>query len=131
MRAHLLADYLARPPAAFSWAGNCCGDFVGRWVRIATGRDPLSGVDRPRTAAGWARLARDSGGMAALVSSCLGASVNAARAQTGDIVLFPGDIVGALGICTGRHAAVIEPSGAIALVPMAGATHAWPLGAGT
>jgi len=128
MLAAELGHYLATIAGPWCWASHHCGTFVSGWVKRSTGRDPLVALKHD-SASAWVRAACDAGGLDRLVSRALRCEpVPAAMAQTGDIVMLPGRITGgALGICNGSTAAVLEEGGAVAFVPMAEALHAWRL----
>jgi hypothetical protein len=122
-----LDDYLidvgARP---FNWAAwNCC-HFVSGWVQRVQGVDPMQGLaPTPSARSAW-RL-RDQLGvsLADAASLQLGlAPVAPAFAQVGDVVAIQHKDAQLLGICAGRHAAVLSMKGQ-ARVNMEFATMAW------
>jgi len=123
-----LADAAARP---FSWAQHNCCHFVAGWVRAATGRDPMAGLPHTHSRHAARRLVLQLGGtLADAWSRRLGrAAIQPELAQTGDVVhvwLREHDCA-AVGICSGRHAALLLEGRGVLMLPMAHATHAWRL----
>lgn len=125
-----LAAYLAQWEPRFDWSHNCA-HFAAGWVRWHTGLDALVGLQHLRTLHEW----RDQvgTGIAETVSQRLRVlPVLATLAQAGDVVLVQtlrGTALtgGALGICAGRTAMVLDDAGAVHHVPMTEASCAWPL----
>lgn len=125
-----LAQYLQDHHAgAFCWQRHHCGHFVGGWVQAATGRNPLAGLPAARTLRAWAAYLRRAGGFQAVVSRALHCSpVAPAWAQTGDVVLLPGEVTGGtLGICSDTYAICLGMEGEAVFLPMAQAIAAWRL----
>lgn len=124
-----LAQYVHEwRPARWSWATAHCGAFAAGWVQRATGRDALAGLRHLRTLEAW-RDAVD-GDLPALVSRQLGVPARARTVQAvvGDVVMLPSPLTGgALGVCSGRHAVVLDDKAHCRFVPMHFATHAWAL----
>ena len=118
----------------FDWAAHNCCHFVAAWVRQATGRDPMAGLAAtPGEFAARRLVLRLGGSLPAAWTQRLGrAPIAPALAQVGDIVAVPlAEGRGAVGICAGRHVAVLQSGGGIAMLPMQQATHVWRLdGAG-
>ena len=133
-----LADVAAQP-GAFNWSTNNCCHFAGRWVRWATGFDPLSGLADVADAYSAGRLLRaiGGGGLAAAVTTRMQRPpLLPSLAQVGDVVLMHGvaetavvcSMLGAaLGICAGRTAVFIDLAGCCQHMPMVRAAKAWPL----
>lgn len=132
-----LTAYLAaaalRP---FCWRDHNCAHFVAGWVRQATGRDPLWGLQPAATPAGWRRQVLRAGGLAALVTQQLRCEpVAPALAALGDVVLLPADPAlhphdsagGVLALCNGLYAMTLGDRGAVGFVAMDQALHAWRL----
>jgi hypothetical protein len=130
-RAALLGAYLERhADKRFCWLKwNCC-HFVAGWMHEVSGFNPMHGL--PYTPSGFhaQRLQRRLGGtLADAWAARLGrAPIAPTLAQVGDVVLvpLPGDHA-AVGICTGRHAAVLTLADGLAMLPIGAATHAWRL----
>lgn len=115
----------------FSWSRfNCC-HFVAGWVLTATGRDPMQGLPWTYSATAARRLILQLGGtLADAWTRRLGRSaIQPELAQVGDIahVWLREQDCAAVGICTGRHAALLLEDSGLILLPMAHATHAWRL----
>ena len=123
-----LVEHQVQP---FLWSRHNCCHFVAGWVRTATGHDPMAGL--PVT---WSRMAAHrlihqlGGTLADAWTRRLGRGpVQPEFAQAGDVVhvwLREQDCA-AVGICTGRHAALLMEDSGIVLLPMSHATHAWRL----
>lgn len=128
MLAQQLANYVhAWRPAGWSWANAHCGAFAAGWVQQATGRDALAGLRELRTRREW----RDAvaGDLPALVARQLEAPTRrGVQAVAGDVVMLPSALTGgALGVCTGRHAVVLNARAHCVFVPMVCASHSWAL----
>jgi hypothetical protein len=125
-----LADYLAEVGAKpFDWATwNCC-TFAAGWVQRRTGIDVMHGLARTASRhAAWRLVGQVGGSLQQAWSTRLGAAHIAPElAQAGDVVLLlvPGAIDEAVGLCAGRLAACVTPEDGIAMFPMDWATHAW------
>jgi hypothetical protein len=120
-----LAEQQARP---FSWSRNNCCHFVAGWVAHITGTDPMAGLPYTHSQHAARRLTRQLGGtLADAWARRLGREpVAAALAQVGDVVLVPVGADGAaVGICTGRHVALLTLADGLTHLPMTQATHAW------
>ena len=136
----LLDSYLggidgSRP---FDWSRNNCAHFAGAWWHLATGNDALLGLAMPAAA-------EDAPACMAEMGSSLGAVVGLrlAReridprlAQAGDVVIIgrgyapscgSAGIGAALGICTGRLAAMLSTEGRVVFGPMVGVSSAFAL----
>jgi hypothetical protein len=126
----------ARP---FSWSRHNCAHFAAAWWARCGGGNALAGVPMPADALAAARWLRaQHAPLREVVSRHTGrAWVCAGLAQLGDVVMLRTALANSaahtlttglrLGICIGRHAAVLADAGAIAFEPMAAATAAWPL----
>jgi hypothetical protein len=130
--AHALDAYLAQAAAKpFSWSQHNCCHFVAGWVQQATGLDPMAGLPWTHSATAARRLILQLGGtLADAWTRRLGRhAIQPELAQVGDIVhvwLREQDCA-AVGICTGRHAALLLEDEGVILLPMAHATHCWRL----
>lgn len=126
-----LDAYLSAQSAQpFDWAAHNCCHFVAGWVRTATGRDPMQGLPTTPNLRAARRLERALGGtLADAWARQLGrAPIRPELAQVGDVALVPVGADGAaVGICIGRHVAVLTELDGIRTLPMASATHAWRL----
>ena len=131
--AQLEAYILGRKHDRFDWAVHNCCHFVAGWMRAATGADPMAGLPFTHGARAARRLVQQLGGsLEAAWSRQLGrAPIAPALAQTGDNVLLPAGTLagagGAVGLCTGRHVALVSEAHGVILLPMTHATHAWRL----
>lgn len=121
----------ARAARAFDWAAYNCCHFVAGWVLAATGTDPMAGLPgTPDKRAAYRLIRRLGGSLSGAWSARLGRpAIQPELAQVGDIVLVwvRQDDASAVGLCTGRHAAMLTRDAGIALLPMSHATHAWRL----
>lgn len=129
---HALEAYLAEQAAqAFAWSGHNCCHFVAGWVRTATGYDPMHNLPPTPDLLAARRLIRRLGGsLSGAWTSRLGREpIRPEAAQTGDIVLVHlADPDGAaVGICNGRHAALLTERDGVTMLPMAHARLAWRL----
>lgn len=127
-----LCDYLVSfRGAQFNWANCNCATFSAGWVRKATGRDALAGLEAD-SARSWALIVRERRGMRQTVSARLGAQEQLpTMARVGDLVLMPsapGEVFdgGMLGICCGRTVACLAKVGLVHL-ERAQALCAWHL----
>lgn len=113
---------------AFSYGEWDCALMVAAWVRECTGEDyAVTGYASETEAAA---IARDGGGLPALVTAALGEPIAPALAQRGDVVMVarpPDEWAGALGVCVGEHAACVGRSGLV-FVPMSAWRKAWRVG---
>lgn len=146
--AAMLAAYLAgraeRPARPFEWASNNCCHFAAEWVHYATRRNPMATLDTTADARAALRMVRRLGGsLRAAWSQQLGrAPIDAALAQTGDVVLLPtaalttpeqgkvghadeadhadekAGVGHVAGVCNGRHAVVVDRQGHAHFVPL-------------
>lgn len=136
----LLTHYLDGIAGAqpFDWPSHNCGHFAFNWWRAATGADVLAGLAMPATAAacaGW--LVQHGGSLAALVTQRTGCTrIHPHLAQVGDVVIIgrgyatAANAVGlgaALGICTGRLAALLGSDGRVVFAPMVGVSSTFSL----
>lgn len=130
--AHALDAYLAAAAARpFSWSRHNCCHFAAHWVAQATGRNPMEGLPWTHSVTAARRLIVQLGGtLADAWTRRLGRHpIQPELAQVGDVVhvwLREHDCA-AVGICTGRHAALLLEDAGIVMLPMAHATHAWRL----
>lgn len=130
--AHALDAYLAQAATKpFSWPTHNCCHFVAGWVAQATGIDPMRGLPvTPDRRAAW-RLIRQLGGSLAGAWTCQldRAPIRHELASTGDIVLvhLAPDDGAAVGICNGRHVALLTEGEGLAMLPIAQARMAWRL----
>lgn len=94
----------ARTP--FAWGSHDCCTFAADWVQMLCDRDPMApwrGQYRTVTAA--RRLIEGAGGLEAMVGQALGATISAAFAQRGDVVLGELSLGPTVGIVLGVDAA--------------------------
>jgi hypothetical protein len=123
-----LADEAARP---FSWSQHNCCHFAANWVTHATGRNPMQGLPGTHSVTSARRLIVQLGGtLADAWTRRLGrAAIQPELAQVGDIVhvWLREQGCAAVGICTGRHAALLLEDAGIVMLPIKHATHAWRL----
>jgi hypothetical protein len=137
-----LSAYLDRYTGSqpFDWAVNNCAHFAMGWWQRATGCDALAGIAMPHSAEAARRWLRGQGAsLAHEVAVRTGRSaVDARLAAVGDLVIVgrqglpTGCTVGsglgsALGICTGRLAALLGADGRVQHLPMAAALCAFAL----
>lgn len=138
--AALLTSYLglidgSRP---FDWQTNNCAHFAGNWWSEVTGNDALLGLTMPATAeSAGAWLAQRGSSLCNLVSLRLARRrLDPRLAQAGDVVIIgrgyaptcgAAGIGAALGICTGRLAAMLSVEGRVVFGPMVGVSSAFPL----
>ena len=117
----------------FSWAHHNCCHFAAAWVAAETGRSPMEGLPWTHGYAAARRLVRQLGGtLADAWTRQLGrAPIAATLAQVGDVVIVsplgPGSE--AVGLCAGRHAALLTECDGLVMLPMEGATLAWRIDA--
>lgn len=122
----------------FDWTTNNCAHFAGNWWLQATGCDALLGLPMPATAdaaAPW--LAQHGGSLAGVVGLRIARErIDPRLAQVGDVVIIgrgyaptcgAAGIGAALGICTGRLAAMLSVDGRRVFGPMVGVSAAFPL----
>lgn len=134
-KSKLFTAYLAEPLPPFDWQLANCGHFAGAFVaQVEQGADPLSGLPLGKSLAATRRMIKNAGGLAALVSKQLAREpIAPAFAQLGDVVLLPlsdaDPLAQALGLCCGEVAAVRDEAGAVHMLPMSSALHAWRVGA--
>jgi hypothetical protein len=127
-----LGAFLAEPLPAFDWASASCAHWAAAWVRHAIDVEvTLPGMTGPRDAL---RVIEAAGGMGPAVDAALGVPARPwAMAQIGDLMLFPSEAIGAvgvgwtLGICNGLVAAVRDEGGAVLFVPCDRAAACWSL----
>lgn len=128
-RAMRLDQYLnAKTDDRFSWSRHNCCHVVAGWVQAETGTDPMRGLPWTHSMTAAHRLIRQLGGsLAAAWTRQLGRPpVPATLARTGDVVLVPiAPGSDAVGLCAGRHAAVLTEADGLALLPMEQATICW------
>lgn len=134
--ARQLDAYLAeRNGRAFTWAGNNCCHFAADWVHVATGRNPMAGLNVTPCATSARSTLKRLGGLASAWTRQWGRQpIAPAQAQLGDVVLVQADTApgGAtpghtMGICAGATVAVPGADGALLHLPMSQAVQAWPL----
>ena len=136
----LLSSYLARIDGSmpFDWQTNSCAHFAGNWWLAVTGDDALLGLAMPATAeAAGPWLAQHGGSMSDLVGLRLGRRrIDPRLAQAGDVVIIgrgyapacgAAGIGAALGICTGRLAAMLSIDGRVVFGPMVGVSSTFAL----
>lgn len=136
----LLTHYLSAIDGTvpFGWQTNNCAHFAGNWWLQATGNDALLGLAMPATSEAAADcLAAMGGSLAAVVGRRLvRRRIDSRLAQAGDIVIIgrgyapacgAGGIGAALGICTGRLAAMLSIDGRVVFGPMVGVSGAFAL----
>lgn len=135
----LLASYLdSIGSVPFDWATNNCAHFAGNWWLQATGNDALLGLPMPATAdAAGHWLAQHGGSLAGVVGLRIARErIDPRLAQAGDVVIIgrgyapacgAAGIGAALGICTGRLAAMLSAEGRVAFGPMVGVSSAFAL----
>lgn len=136
----LLASYLDSINGAvpFDWSTNNCAHFAGNWWQLAAGRDPMLGLAMPATSEAAADcLAAMGSSLAAVVGRRLERQrIDPRLAQAGDIVIIgrgyapscgAAGIGAALGICTGRLAAMLSIDGRVVFGPMVGVSAAFAL----
>lgn len=123
-----LAAAAVRP---FSWPRHNCCHFVAAWVALATGRNPMEGLPWTHSATAARRLVLQLGGTLAdaWTRRLARHPLQPELAQAGDVahVWLRDRDCAAVGICTGRHAALLLEDEGIVMLPMAHATHAWRL----
>lgn len=135
-----LAAYLSgiNGTQPFDWQTNNCAHFAGRWWRQATGADALLDLPMPDTAEAAAGcLAAMGANLAAVVGRRLARRrIDPRLAQAGDVVIIgrgyapacgSAGIGAALGICTGRLAAMLSVEGRVVFGPMVGVSSAFAL----
>jgi hypothetical protein len=138
--AALLTGYLGSIDGSvpFDWAANNCAHFSGNWWLQATGNDALLGLPMPATAEAAADcLAAMGGSLAAVVGRRIDRQrIDPRLAQAGDLVIIgrgyapscgAAGIGAALGICTGRLAAMLSIDGRVVYGPMVGVSGAFAL----
>jgi len=136
----LLTAYLGSLDGAqpFDWAAHNCAHFAGHWWLQATGNDALLGLPMPATAEAAGPWLAQQGGSLAGLGGLRRARPRSdpRRAQSGDVVIIGRGyapsfgavgIGAALGICTGRLAAMMSPEGRVVFGPMVGASAAFAL----
>ena len=136
----LLASYLdsINGSVPFDWSTNNCAHFAGNWWQLATGADALLGLPMPAAAdAAPPWLVQHGGSLADLVAARIGRQrIDSRLAQAGDVVIIgrgyapscgAAGIGAALGICTGRLAAMLSIEGRVVFGPMVGVSAAFPL----
>lgn len=124
-------DAYIRAQAAqpFDWRTHNCCHFVAGWVAEVTGHDPMEGLPATPSMRAARRLERELGGtLADALATQLGrAPIRPELAQAGDIALVPVGDGSAVGICIGRHVALLTVADGITMLPMSVASHAWRL----
>lgn len=109
-------------PRACNWGTDDCCQFVRAVVLALTGEDRGASFPAYATHAEASAMVEAAGGMGPFLSGVFGASVPAARAQRGDVVMVGDDPTA--GICLGATAACFGPAG-LTFVPMRAASCAW------
>jgi len=132
-KSKLLTAHLAAPLPAFDWASANCGHFAGGYVAAVEGADPLASLPLGSSLTSTRRLLQNAGGLCAVVTKQLAREpIAPAFAQLGDVVLLPlseaDPLAQALGLCCGEVAAVRDEAGAVHMLPMSSALHAWRVG---
>ena len=131
-----LAQFLDRRKSPFAWGVNDCCLFAADWVLRRTGVDPAEALrGRYDSESGAQALLRRKGGLARVVSACLGQQPlhEPLRATTGDIVMLDGPTLGrrlpplVLGIVSDRRVIVMTPSG-LRHEPVTCIRAAWSIG---
>lgn len=138
--AALLSSYLDSIDGSvpFDWSTNNCAHFAGNWWQAATGNDALLGLAMPSTAeAAGPWLVQHGSSMSDLVGLRVARRrLDPRLAQAGDVVIIGrgyaptcgvAGIGAALGICTGRLAAMLSIEGRVVFGPMVGVSSAFPL----
>jgi hypothetical protein len=116
----------ARRAVPFTWGVNDCALFAADAVEAMTGVRHLQELRHANVRQALATQ-RAAGGLAAIASQALGASMPPAFAAVGDVVLLANGKRPALAICNGTSAIGPGPLGMVAL-PMAQAVAAWRVG---
>lgn len=128
-----LDAYLAAAEAnTFSWGRHNCCHFAAGWVCRATDQaDPMQGLPATPSRTAARRLVRQLGGsLTAAWTRQLGrAPIASALARTGDLALvrLPDTGAEAIGICSGRHVALLTEHDGIAMLPLGHAVAVWRL----
>lgn len=102
---------------------DCCL-FAADVVVAITGVDTAAALRGYRGRRAAAAILEHEGGMVALVSRLLGASMSAARAGRGDVIFGYPIVDGAVGVCLGRSVAFAGPKG-VSFYPRSVAALAW------
>ena len=112
----------------FAWGSHDCCTFAARWVESERGVSILAPFAHARGA--WAsaleaaRIVRDAGGLSAIVTEQLGASIAPAQAMRGDVVRVEIEGRESLAVVLGETAAAPGEAG-IAFAPMARWLEGW------
>ena len=106
----LLPDYiLSHLNTPFAWGKHDCVLFAANWVRLATGADPLAGIEPWSNAMQAAAAIKQAGGLVAAMDKRF-ARINPHSAQDGDLALFASRIPHpASCICIFSGAHIIGP----------------------
>lgn len=116
----------ARASMPFSWGSNDCCSFAAAAVEALTGLDPMAEFQPYEGEFGAVRMVERGGGLEALTSSVLGASVSPLMAGVGDIVLILNEGREMLGVCNGVNVAAPGEFGMVSL-GMDAALAAWKI----
>lgn len=116
----------ARGSMPFAWGSNDCCTFAAACIAAITGTNPMADVRPYNTERAAARLISKGGGLLALATSFLGASVSPLRAGVGDVVLVTNEGREMLGICNGVNVVAPGEFGMVAL-GMQAAVAAWKI----
>ena len=111
----------------FVWGSHDCGTFLGNWVVVATGFDPIKAVrGRYTSARGWQRIRiRDGWSDAAHVfTDAFGKTIELNFAQRGDGVAVQTEDGPAMGILLGDQIAAVGMD-RLMFLPVGRAYLAW------
>ena len=125
-----LEAYIAKwRESTFDWIESHCVVFGAGWVEEMEGFDPMAKVGNSKGKMDAVRLISRFGSLENAVTKSLGRVSRSARfAAVGDIVLFSGAGIGAIGICNGSIAFVLgEPAG-VTMAEMNEAVCCWSIG---
>jgi len=116
-----------RSDRPFDWGSNDCCTFAAGAVEALTGRNPMAGIESYATEFGALRMVEEGGGLHALATSLLGASVSPLLAAVGDVVLVMNAGREMLAVCNGTNAIAPGMSGGIVALGMNAALAAWKI----
>ena len=109
----------------FAWGRNDCALWTASVVRDLTGEDFAADLrGRYRTRNGALVVMARAGGLACIVTRCLGDPVPITRAHRGDVCLACFDTGPSIGVCIGDRVAFTAPTG-LSLVGLLECELAW------
>lgn len=114
----------------FKWDGSNCLHWASGWVTLIEGYCSFGPIEvSVINAREAARMLEAYGGLRSALTQRLARPEEDPRtAKVGDLVLLPGELFGAVGICNGSSAAALSSAGGVSFFEMNIAEASWPIG---